>query len=116
MRKYRERHGEIPDFKTAFGKDSLELVFENENLWQVLLLASKSGSAVERAITSGEPAHVAKYAFQLAQAFNNFYHDQPVISEENERRRIALLWLTSYVRQQLLSTLQVLGIEQPQYM
>ncbi len=73
-------------------------------------------SAIERAIASGEPAHVAKYAFQLAQAFNNFYHDQPVISEEDEMRRTVLVWLTSYVREQLLSTLHVLGIQQPNYM
>ena len=48
-------------------------------------MASKSDSAIERAVASGEPAHVAKYAFQLAQAFNNFYHGYPVLSEENPR-------------------------------
>jgi arginyl-tRNA synthetase len=71
---------------------------------------------VERAIASGEPAHVAKYVFQLAQAFNNFYHEHPVIGEENEERRNALLWLTQYVQTQLLETLTVLGIAQPEYM
>ncbi len=59
---------------------------------------------------------MAKYAFQLAQAFNNFYHDQPVIAEENAERRNVLLWLTEYVRNQLLATLSTLGIEQPRYM
>ena len=82
----------------------------------MLLLASKADSTIERAIASGEPAHVAKYAFQLAQSFNNFYHDQPVIAEENLERRSVLLWLTEYVRGQLLTTLHVLGIEQPEYM
>jgi arginyl-tRNA synthetase len=73
-------------------------------------------TAVERAIQSGEPAHVAKYAFQLAQAFNNFYHEYPVLAEENPERRVFLLWLTDYFRAQLEATLGVLGIEVPPYM
>jgi arginyl-tRNA synthetase len=81
-----------------------------------LLLASKSGHVLERAIASGEPAHVAKYAFQLAQAFNNFYHEHSVIAEADALKRAALLWLTSFVRNQLTAVLSVLGIEQPRYM
>jgi arginyl-tRNA synthetase len=116
LRKYIERYGEIPDFQTVLNQASLARFFEGENFWQLLLLASKSDSAIERAVSSGEPAHVAKYAFQLAQAFNNFYHDQRVISEEDQERRTILLWLTEYVHLQLLSTLGVLGITAPEYM
>ena len=116
FRKYSERYGSIPDFSAVLAHDALARFLENDNFWQLILLASKSTSAVQRAVASGEPAHVAKYAFQLAQAFNNFYHDQRVISEEDEQRRIALLWLTKYVHMQLLDTLDVLGIEAPEYM
>ncbi|HEX7359225.1 MAG TPA: arginine--tRNA ligase [Bryobacteraceae bacterium] len=116
LRKYAARGEALPDFAAVLTPGMLQRVFENETLWQVLLLASKSGSVIERAIASGEPAHVAKYAFQLAQAFNNFYHEQPVIAEEDRDRRAVLLWLTTYVRSQLLATLEVLGIEQPEYM
>jgi arginyl-tRNA synthetase len=115
LRKYAERFGAIPDFAPALNDASLATFFETDNFWQLLLLASKSDSAIDRAVSSGEPAHVAKYAFQLAQAFNNFYHDQPVIAEENEQRRTILLCLTSYVHAQLLSTLHVLGISVPPY-
>lgn len=116
FRKYAERGEALPDFASVLTPEVLRRVFENETLWQLLLLASKSGSTIERALISGEPAHVAKYAFQLAQAFNNFYHEHPVISEEDPESRAALLWLTKYVREQLLATLNVLGIEQPEYM
>ncbi len=116
LRKFLDRGEVLPDFRQVLTPDLLNRCFEDEGLWQVLLLASKSESAVERAISSGEPAHVAKYAFQLAQAFNNFYHDYPVISEENRERRAVLLWLTSYVRDALAGTLRVLGIPQPIYM
>ncbi len=116
LRKFVDRGGSLPAFDQVLTADVLKRWFESENLWQLLLLASKSDSVIERAIASGEPAHVAKYAFQLAQSFNNFYHEQPVIAEQDAEKRAVLLWLTNYVRSQLLDTLAVLGIEQPEYM
>ena len=116
LRQYVERGGVMPDFGSALTEDLLEEHLETEALWQLLLLASKADNAVERAIHSGEPAHVAKYAFQLAQEFNAFYHDYRVIGEKDSGRQAVLLWLTRYVREQLLGTLRVLGIDQPSYM
>jgi arginyl-tRNA synthetase len=116
LKKFTDRGDALPVFHSVLTKDIFALCLESEDLWQLLLLASKAGSAVERAISSGEPAHVAKYAFQLAQAFNIFYHEHNVIAEQNADRRALLLWLTTYVRQQLLKTLAVLGIQQPAYM
>jgi arginyl-tRNA synthetase len=88
----------------------------SEDFWQLLLAASKSGAAVERAISSGEPAHVAKYAFQLAQAFNTFYHEYPVLTESDPERKTFLLWMTHYFWSQLERTLGILGISLPPYM
>ncbi len=116
LRKYEERFGRLPDFKGVLSPEIVTRILAEESLWQVLLLASKSDNVLERAISSGEPAHVAKYAFQLAQTFNNFYHEHSVIAEPDEQRRNLLLWLTLFVRDQLVSTMRVLGIEQPQYM
>jgi arginyl-tRNA synthetase len=59
---------------------------------------------------------MAKYAFQLAQAFNNFYHSYPVLQEQDPERRTFLLWMTSYFRDRLLDTLDILGIQVPVYM
>jgi arginyl-tRNA synthetase len=87
-----------------------------EDCWQLLLAASKAGSAIERAVASGEPSHVARYAFQLAQAFSNFYHEFPVLSEPDAEKKTFLLWMTDYFRAQLEQTLGVLGIETPEYM
>ena len=88
----------------------------DEDCWQLLLAASKADSAVERAVASGEPAHVARYAFQLAQAFSNFYHEYPVLSEANREKKTFLLWMTDFFRAQLERTLAVLGIDVPEYM
>ncbi|HLW77343.1 MAG TPA: DALR anticodon-binding domain-containing protein, partial [Bryobacteraceae bacterium] len=107
---------ELPDFQSKLSGEIFVKQLENEDCWQLLLAASKMESAIERAIASGEPAHVARYAFQLAQGFSNFYHEFPVLAEPDPEKKIFLLWMTGYFRAQLERTLAVLGIEIPEYM
>jgi arginyl-tRNA synthetase len=106
----------LPDFGSVLTREVMERQLAQEDCWQLLLAASKSGSAIERAVASGEPAHVARYAFQLAQSFSNFYHEYPVLSETDVEKKTFLLWITEYFRGQLEKTLGVLGIEVPEYM
>ncbi len=108
--------GELPDFKSTLTREAMARQLANEDCWQLLLSASKVDSAIERAVQSGEPAHVARYAFQLAQGFSNFYHEFPVLSESDPEKRTFLLWMTAYFRAQLERTLDVLGIQIPEYM
>jgi arginyl-tRNA synthetase len=115
LRKVADRGEALPDFSTL-DASSFARQLQTEDLWQLLLLASKAEASNERAIVSGEPAHVARYAFQLAQAFNAFYHDHQVASEEDREKRTFLLWMTDYFRKQLEGTLGVLGIAVPRYM
>src|SRR6202007_728050 len=42
-------------------------------IWELWLAASRFSQVGEQCIATPEPAHMAKYAFQLAQVFNNFY-------------------------------------------
>lgn len=116
LNKFVDRGETLPDFSAVLDGQTLGTALAAENVWQLVLLASKSAAVIERAIASGEPAHVAKYAFQLAQSFNNFYHDTPVITEPDLGLRSALLWTTTYVRAQLTAALGVLGIAVPPYM
>ncbi|HZU26377.1 MAG TPA: arginine--tRNA ligase [Bryobacteraceae bacterium] len=116
IRKLEERGEKLPDFAAELSQEAFTRQLAAEDFWQLLLLASKSESAITRAVASGEPAHVAKYAFQLAQAFNNFYHEYPVLQEENREKRTFLLWMTDYFRSQLQRTLGVLGMTAPEYM
>jgi arginyl-tRNA synthetase len=116
LRKLAERGEVLPDFARELDRGVMARQLVAEDFWQLLLMASKVDWAIERAIGSGEPAHVARYAFQLAQAFNTFYHDYPVLTEENREKRTFLLWMTDYFRAQLERTLGVLGIDVPEYM
>ena len=47
--------------------------------WETILLAGSLGTQIEAAVGAQEPAFIAKYAFQLAQAFNLFYHRHRVL-------------------------------------
>ena len=116
LRKLEEKGERLPDFSTELSADALARQLQSEDFWQVLLAASKADSAVERAVTAGEPAHVAKYAFQLAQAFNNFYHQYPIIHEQDREKKVFLLWMTDFFRRQLERTADILGIQIPRYM
>jgi arginyl-tRNA synthetase len=116
LRKFEERGQRLPDFPALLEPEAMARQLASEDLWQLLLAASKADTAIVRAVAGGEPAHVAKYAFQLAQAFNAFYHDYPVIHEKDPEKRAFLLWLTTYFRDQLERTLSVLGIPAPPYM
>jgi arginyl-tRNA synthetase len=116
FRKMVERGEQMPDFASELGPEALARQLESEDFWQVLLAASKADAALERAVASGEPAHVAKYAFQLAQGFNNFYHQYHILHEENREKKVFLLWMTDFFRSQLERTLAILGIETPPYM
>lgn len=114
--KYEERGETLPEFEAALPEQAMARQLAGEDFWQLLLSASKSGSAVERSVASGEPAHIARYAFQLAQDFSNFYQKYRVVDEQNPETRALLLWMTQYFRQQLDATLAVLGMRAPEYM
>jgi arginyl-tRNA synthetase len=116
LRKLEERGERLPDFAAELSAEAMSRQLAGEDFWQMLLAASKVDAAVERAVAAGEPAHVAKYAFQIAQQFNNFYHLYPIIHEENREKKVFLLWMTDFFRLQLERILDVLGIETPDYM
>jgi arginyl-tRNA synthetase len=89
---------------------------EGTGLWELLLAAGSLDYTVEAAIATQEPAFVAKYAFQLARAFNLFYHQHHILSEADERKRAFLLRLTELVEAELVRALSLLGIEAPEKM
>jgi len=89
---------------------------EGNSLWELLVTAGSLDYAMDAAIATQEPAFMAKYAFQLAQAFNNFYHKHHILSEADEQKRAFLLRLTELVEAQLVKALSLLGIEAPEKM
>jgi len=73
-------------------------------------------SLADQAIAAEEPAILAKYAFGLAQAFNNFYHHHHILNEPDRARQQGLLYLVYLVSETLTKALEQLGIEVPEKM
>jgi arginyl-tRNA synthetase len=91
------------------GEDGLEL-------WELWLSAAKTSYVVNQCISTAEPAHAAKHAFQQAQLFNTFYHRHPILNEPDQRRKNFLLATVTVVRREMIRTLNIMGISVPPVM
>jgi arginyl-tRNA synthetase len=89
---------------------------EGASLWDTWLLASKLTLVIEQGIATSEPAFLAKYAFQLAQQFNNFYHRHHVLNETDPARKTLLLATAAVAQREMVRALGYLGIEAPPVM
>ena len=87
-----------------------------DEIWSLLMLAARLEEANAQAAASAEPAFLAKYTFNLARAFNLFYHRHRIIGEEHEVKRAVLITVANYTRHQLTTSLATLGIEVPERM
>ncbi len=119
IRGIRRKGAEVAGTRHEVSPESLRKIMEgpeSNTIWEVLLASGSLDYAVDAAIGAQEPAFVSKYAFQLAQAFNNFYHKHHILSEADEEKRAFLLGLTELVERQLVLALGLLGIEAPEKM
>ena len=89
---------------------------DGDSLWEMWLLASKSVHVLERAIQTTEPAYLAKYVFQLAQQFSNFYHRHHILTESDPIRKILLLATAAVAQRELIRALGWMGIDVPDVM
>jgi len=120
---FRKLRDEQPDFDAS----SLEEVDTNaaaelfggpdgNAFWEVTFLAASLDTQIDAAVGAQEPAFVAKYAFQLAQGFNLFYHHHHILTESDPAKKKFLLQLSRLVEVQLVAALELLGIESPEKM
>jgi arginyl-tRNA synthetase len=121
FRKFSESH---PDFQPAqisraLTTEQLQGFFKGEDgpaFWELTLLAGQLETMVAQAINSEEPAVVAKYAFRLGQAFNNFYHHFHILNEPDASRQQFLLYLVHLTERTLTLATEHMGIEIPDRM
>jgi arginyl-tRNA synthetase len=86
---------------------------ESDEIWQLWLTAGQLTSIVQQCIATTEPAYAAKYAFQLAQQFNNFYHKHHILTEADQARKLFLLATAAVVSRSLTQCLELMGISVP---
>lgn len=82
---------------------------------EVLKVIGSFNKAIVSAMRRNEPHIVTRFVLDLAQAFNKFYHDSPIIVEDAEIRK-ARLALVAATRQTLENGLAILGMHAPERM
>jgi len=101
----------------ANSQTEISEIFSKENeVWALITLASRFEETISNSIGATEPAILAKYAFNLAKAFNLFYHNHKIIAEDNAVKRAVLIAAADLTRWTLTTALDLLGIEVPERM
>lgn len=83
---------------------------------QLMLALAKYNASIEAAYEETAPYKICAYIYDLANAFNHFYHETKIIGEEDEAKKaggIALLMLT---RDVLETAIDLLGFSAPERM
>ncbi|MGE0088958.1 MAG: arginine--tRNA ligase [Bacteroidales bacterium] len=62
------------------------------------------------------PAVVANFVYDLAKEYNQFYHDHPILNEENEQISALRLYLSQQIGKIIQSGMNLLGIDVPERM
>lgn len=90
----------------------------DKEFWQTIRLVAQQLEFNARAVDTLEPAIIARYAFDVARAFNEFSQapKNHMLGESNVARRAVMITLTASVQGTLSAALSILGIEIPSRM
>ncbi len=80
------------------------------------LTINRFADAMDTAYVEMAPHKVCQYIYELSEAFNHFYHETRIISEEDSGRRDSYLRLISLVQRVLLQCIELLGFTAPEKM
>lgn len=87
----------------------------NEDSVEVLKTIASFNKSIVSAMNRNEPHIVTRFVLDLAQAFNKFYHDNPILVDDVNVRK-ARLALVAATRQTLENGLKLLGMQAPERM
>ncbi len=106
-----------PPAELMDGKGWKELTKEEANeLWSLAFTSTALPQVAEQVTRAEEPALLARFAFQLAQKFNAFYHQYPILRESDPTKKAIRLFVVQVFRRQMAAALQLLGVSVPDRM
>lgn len=108
LTKYKERNAEKKEYPL--------LPAQSKSEKQLMALVALFNANMEVASVERAPHKICAYIYELANAFNHFYHETKILAEENldiQGSYISLLKLTQKVMEQCIS---VLGFDAPEKM
>ena len=88
----------------------------NEHEKALMLSLSRFNAVVENAYEESAPHKICAYIYELANAFNGFYHGTKILSEENETTQKAYIGLLNLTKSVLEACIEMLGFEAPDRM
>jgi len=84
-----------------------------DDLWEIVFSGALLSEVVQRAVDSLELSTIARHAFDLAQAFNQFYHRHPIVQEVDAGVRNRRIAVARIFRREMSKLLGLLGIPEP---
>ena len=108
LSKYTEAGGDLP--KVMLKKA------ENESEKALMLQLAQFNAMMQAASEEIAPHKVCAYIYDLANAFNHFYHETKILAEEDENRKSGLIALLVLTRDILETSIDTLGFSAPERM
>ena len=82
----------------------------------LMLAITKFGPAMESALKASAPNMVCAYIYELAGCVNKFYHETPILKEEDESKKAGYIALLGLAKNILEQCIQILGFQAPEKM
>ncbi len=89
---------------------------QNKSQTDVILSLSKWSETVETAFAGQAPYKICQFAYELSDAFNKFYHENKIVTNEDEKIRASHICLSRLVGKVLETGIDLLGLEAPEKM
>ena len=113
LNKYKENGGQVTE-EGSEKKVSLPAKGASEKA--LMLQLSKYNEVIENGFAETAPHKICQYIYELANAFNSFYHDTKILSEEDQAVKDSYIGLITLTRRTLEICIGLLGIEAPERM
>ena len=82
----------------------------------LMLQLSGFGSMIESAFEEKAPHKICAYIYEVSNAFNSFYHETKILSEENQTQKESYIRLLQLTKKVLETSIDLLGFEAPDKM
>ena len=82
----------------------------------LMLEVAKFNQVIENAYDELAPHKICAYIYDLSNAFNRFYHETKILSEEDSKKQAGYIALLSLTQKVLEACIGMLGFEAPERM
>lgn len=108
LNKYQEAGNQVEGLKIS--------ALDNDSQKALMLELAKYNSVIDVAYEELAPHKICAYIYDLANAFNRFYHETKILAEEDKAKQQSYITLLTLTRDVLNTCIDLLGFEAPERM